>query len=115
MTTFLFTFNDIGFSTAKLQISHFGVVSKCCRNAWKEGGTGDVAPDRAPLAAGLVFAGLPLLGFEFGVLCSMISTSSSSSWGRFNGKNVCFSFGLKNHLGFGVRFPPLRKCSEMGS
>ena len=34
---------------------------------------------------------------------------------QFNRQNFGLSFGLKNHLSFGLRFPTLRKCSKMGS
>ena len=34
---------------------------------------------------------------------------------QFNRKKFGLSFGLKNHLSFGLRFPTLRKCSKMGS
>ena len=34
---------------------------------------------------------------------------------QFNRNNFGLSFGLKNHLSFGLRFPTLRKNSKMGS
>ena len=34
---------------------------------------------------------------------------------QFNRKLFGLSFGLKNHLSFGLRFPTIRKCSKMGS
>ena len=34
---------------------------------------------------------------------------------RINRQNFGLSFGLKNHLSFGLRFPEIRTCSKMGS
>ena len=68
MTTLLLTFNDIGFSTAKPQILHLGLISKLPRNSLYEGGTGDLDADSVPTWYGLGtmagLGGIPMEAFR---------------------------------------------------